>query len=107
MPFLVPLLNSLVSGLAWVFRTRIGQWAAAALAWFGLSWATHEFAVEPWIDNMTELTQTGTSVGGEWGGVLVAYLGIMKFDVACTMIASAVAAKFAVGAAKAFLVKKA
>lgn len=105
MPVLAPLLSALVSGLAWMFRTRIGQWVAAALAWFGLSWATHEFAVEPWIDNMKDFTMTGT--GGEWGSVLIAYLGIMKFDVACTMIASAVAAKYAVGSARAFLVKKA
>lgn len=105
MPFLVPLLSGLVSGLAWVFRSRLGTWIAGALAWFGLSWATHEFAVEPWIDNMTQYTQGGAG-GGEWGAVLVAYLGIMKFDQACTMIASAVAAKFAIGMAKAFLVKR-
>lgn len=106
MPFLAPLLSGLISGLAWVFRTRLGSWTAGALAWFGLSWATHEFAVEPWIDSMRQHMQSGVP-GGEWGGVLVAYLGIMKFDQACTMIASAVAAKFAIGAAKAFLVKRA
>lgn len=102
MPFLI---SQLISGLAWLFRSRLGTWVAGGLAWFGLAWATHEFAVQPWIDNMKEHTQS-VGVGGDWGPVLIAYLGIMKFDQACTMIASAVAAKFAVGAAKAFLVKR-
>ena len=105
MPLLAPILSALVSGLSWLFRSRLGTWIAGALAWFGLSWATHEFAVQPWIDNMTDHTRSGLP-GGEWGSVLVAYMGIMKFDQACTMIASAVAAKFAIGAAKAFLVKR-
>lgn len=99
------LISQLISGLAWMFRTRLGTWVAGGLAWFGLSWATHRFAVEPFIEGMEEKVRA-TSVGGDWGPVLVAYLGIMKFDQACTMIASAVAAKFAVGAAKAFLVKR-
>lgn len=105
MPFIGPLISGLLSGLAWTFRSRIGTWIAGGLAWFGLSWATHEFAVQPWIDNMMNQTRSGAG-GGEWGGVLIAYLGIMKFDQACTMIASAVAAKFAIGAAQAFLVKR-
>ena len=40
------------------------------------------------------------------GALVMSYAGIMKFDVACTMIASAVTAKFAVGAAKTFLTKR-
>jgi len=44
--------------------------------------------------------------GGEFGALVVAYAGIMKFDVACTMIASAVTAKFAVGAVKTVLTKR-
>lgn len=102
MPFLI---SQLVSGLAWMFRSRLGTWAAGAMAWMGIAWATHEFAVEPWIENLKEHTQSGIP-GGEWGAVLVAYLGLMKFDEACTMIASAVAAKFAVNAARAVLVKR-
>jgi len=102
MPFLI---SSLLSGAAWLFRSQLGTWLVAALGWFGLAWATHKFAVEPWIDNMRQHLQSGTP-GGEWGSVLVAYAGLMKFDQACTMIASAVVAKFAVKAAKAFLVKR-
>lgn len=97
-------ISSLLSALAALFRSRIGAWFAAAMVYLGVALATHEFVVDPWIDDLTRYTN-GSTVGGEWGPTLVAYAGVMKFDVACTMIASAVVAKYAVGAAKAFFVK--
>lgn len=99
------LISSLLAGLAGLFRSRLGTWAVELLAWFGIAWATHEFAVEPWLENMKNNLQGGTP-GGEWGAILIAYAGLMKFDQACTMIASAVATKFAVSAARAVLVKR-
>ncbi|WP_313475568.1 DUF2523 family protein [Stutzerimonas kunmingensis] len=98
-------LSGLLSGLAGLFRSRLGTWSVEVLAWLGIAWATHEFAVEPWLDNMKDHLQGGTP-GGEWGAILIAYAGLMKFDQACTMIASAVATKFAVNAARAVLVKR-
>ncbi|WP_425518276.1 DUF2523 family protein [Stenotrophomonas indicatrix] len=100
------LIASLLSGLAALFRSQIGTWVVTALAWLGLAWATHEFAVQPWIDNM-RAQMTGATPGGEWGSVLMAYAGLMKFDQACTMIASAVVTKFGVNAARAVLVRRA
>lgn len=99
------LISSLISGLAWLFRSQVGSWIVAAMAWLGIAWATHSFAVEPWLDNLRNNMQGG-SPGGEWGSVLIAYAGLMKFDQACTMLASAVATKFAVGAARAVLVRR-
>jgi len=99
------LISSLLSGLAWVFRSQLGSWIVAGMTWLGIAWATHEFAVEPWLENLRNHVG-GATPGGEWGAVLVAYAGLMKFDQACTMIASAVATKFAVTAARAVLVKR-
>ncbi|MEN5264242.1 DUF2523 family protein [Stenotrophomonas sp. TWI587] len=98
-------ISALLSALAALFRSRLGTWAVEVLAWLGLAWATHQFAVEPWLNNMKNAIQGGTP-GGEWGAILIAYAGLMKFDQACTMIASAVATKFAVNAARAVLVKR-
>lgn len=99
------LISSLLSGIAWLFRSQLGTWLVAAMAWLGIAWATHEFAVEPWIENMQQQIGGGTP-GGEWGAVLIAYAGLMRFDQACTMIVSAVATKFAVNAARAVLVRR-
>lgn len=107
MPALAPLLSGLVTALSWLFRNRIGQWVAAALVWLGLSWATKEFAVDPWINQLEASMQPGAIGGGNLAEAAVAWIGVLRFDDACTMIASAVVAKFAVGAAKAFLVKRA
>lgn len=99
------LIGYLITGLAWLFRSHLGTWIVSAMAWLGIAWATHEFAVEPWIDNMQQHIGGG-SPGGEWGAVLIAYAGLMRFDQACTMIVSAVATKFAIGAARAVLVRR-
>ncbi|AOX64120.1 DUF2523 family protein [Stenotrophomonas bentonitica] len=96
---------SLLSGLAAIFRSQIGTWIVTAMAWLGIAWATHEFAVQPWIDNMQSKIGGGAP-GGQWGAVLIAYAGMMKFDQACTMIASAVVTKFGVNAARAVLVRR-
>jgi hypothetical protein len=103
MPLLAPLLEALLTGLAWLFRNRIGQWIMAALAWFGISWGTYHFAVQPWL-NMLQSHVTGIG-GGEWGAVAAQWVGVLNFDKACTMVGSAVAAKYGLQSAKAFLVK--
>lgn len=101
-----PLVSALTSGFAWLFRNRLGQWLAAALAWMGLAWATNKFAVQPWVDAMHAHLQTSGVGGGEVGAAMIEYLGLLNFFKACSMIASAVTAKFAANAARAFLVKK-
>lgn len=106
MPFLAPLLSGLLTGLGWLFRNRIGQWVTAALVWMGLSWATKEFAVDPWIDQLQDAATPGAMGGGDLAQVAVQWMGLLRFDDACTMIASAVVAKYATDAAKAFLVKR-
>ncbi|EMR0605411.1 MULTISPECIES: DUF2523 family protein [Stenotrophomonas] len=102
MPWLI---SSLLTGLAGIFRSKWGPWVTEAMVWLGLSWATNEFLVDPWIQQMEQAMRAGAP-GGEFGALVVAYAGIMKFDVACTMIASAVTAKFAVGAVKTVLTKR-
>ncbi|HEL5042550.1 TPA: DUF2523 domain-containing protein [Stenotrophomonas maltophilia] len=99
------LISTLLTALAALFRSKWGPWVAEAMVWLGISWATNEFLVDPWITQMEQAMRAGAP-GGEWGALVVSYAGIMKFDVACTMIASAVTAKFAVGAAKTFLTKR-
>ncbi len=99
------LISTLLTALAALFRSKWGPWVAEVMVWLGISWATNEFLVDPWISQMEDAMRAGAP-GGEWGALVVSYAGIMKFDVACTMIASAVTAKFAVGAAKTFLTKR-
>lgn len=104
MPLLAPIVSAILSGLAWLFRNRIGQWIVAALAWMGLAWATTEFAVDPWLD-LLEQHVSGVG-GGQLGATALQWFGVLKFDKCCTMIASAVVTKFGMESARAFLVKR-
>lgn len=104
MPFFAPLISGLLTGLGWLFRNRIGQWVTGAMVWAGLAWATHEFAVEPWMDLLEQ--KAGQVGSGQLAQAALQWFGLLQFDTACTMLASAVAAKFAVGQARAFLVKR-
>lgn len=102
MPLFAGLVSSLLSGLSWLFRNRLGQWIVGAMAWMGISWATHEFAIEPWLNLLN--AKVG-QVSGQWGAVAFQWLGVMRLDECATMLASAVAAKYGLEAGKVFLKK--
>lgn len=95
----MPLLAGwLVAGFAWLFRSQLGQFIVAAMAWIGISFAVNEFAVEPFLAAL-QMHVSGIGDAGEFAAAAISWFGVMKFDVACTMIGSAVAIKYATGAA--------
>lgn len=89
----------LLAALSRLISSQIGQWVAAAMVWLGLSWATQSAVVAPLIDQIQSVAQ-GTS------GDALQWLGYLKFDVALSMLFSAVAAKYALMGARAVLVKR-
>lgn len=84
--------------LAKVFSSRIGGWIIAALVWLGLSVTTYKFGV----------TQFESLISSQLGsaGFLVNWMGFFGVDKAVTIVLSAIAAKYATGAAKVALTKK-
>lgn len=74
----------IVAGISRIFATRLGGWAAAALAFLGLQWATHSFVMAPVIG------QVQAAIGGA-GGDAVAWLGFFNLDRYITIILSAYA----------------
>jgi len=103
MPWIV---SQFIAGLMFMLRSRLGMLIAGALGWLGLSLATYELVVDPFIDQLETYAQNSVSAGGEFGAAMAAWVGFMNFDKALTMIISAYAAKHAVGAGKVFLKKK-
>lgn len=100
------IISGVVSGVMWLFKNRIGQMLTAVLAWAGVSLAAYKFGVEPFIDHLTGLAQGGAG-GGQFAAAALAWMGILQFDKAITMIISAVAAKHAVNAGRMFFKKRA
>ena len=90
MPYIAALI---AQGIAWVFRSQIGQWLVGGLVFLGLSIATNELAVEPAINYL--LGQIQSNVPAQ----IVGWLGVMN-------ILSAYVSAAALGAGKAFLTRR-
>lgn len=90
----------IVTALTVVFKNRIGQLILAGLVWAGLSYGATKIVVQPVIDQIWLYLDGLGSAGGEFGAFAVAALGILKIDVALTMIVSAVMIRVGVTAAK-------
>lgn len=105
MPALVGwIISGITSAVMWLFKNRIGQILASILGWFGVSLATYKLGVEPFIEMLEDLANSGLG-GGEYAAVALQWMGLLNFDKALTMVISAVAAKHAVNAGRVFFRK--
>ncbi len=106
-PLVAPLVGAIVRGTAWLFRTKAGLWVATALAWVGLSWTSYRVLLQPAIDQLENFAAGGGAGGtGEYWLMARDWMGVMKFDVAMTMIVSSLVARRAMGAGRLFLTKR-
>lgn len=100
------ILAPIVRALVWVFASRIGLFIFQALAWAGLTWGTAKVVIQPTLDLLHGYL-TGMSGSSSLGTAAFQWIGVLKFDVACTMIMSAYVTKLGVSATKVFLKKTA
>lgn len=88
--------------VAWIGRlllTTIGELAVRALVGASVGLTTYKFVIAP------VRQQLAARLGA--AGELAGYVGYLGIDVAMTIVLSALAGRLAVGASKAFFVKKA
>jgi hypothetical protein len=104
MPILAALIPILLTGLRIMLMAKIGAFCAKLLLFFGFSWATNEFAVEPAMDFLE--AHMHSMPGGEYGNMMVQWLGVLHFDVAVSMVLSAYVAAWGIKSAKVFLMKQ-
>lgn len=97
----------LVALLANAFRimlfSQAGRIIVGILSFFGLQWATHKFAIGPavaWFQS-----QMGSGPVGEFGATALAWMGVLRFDQAISMLLSAWGVRVAIDGAKGFLSK--
>lgn len=96
-PLLAPLIAGLSGAFARLLATRLGMWVTSALAFLGLSFATHSLVLEPFM-------QTVASGMGGVSGELAQWLGVLKMDRYVSIVLSA----YGVGAIKrVFLARRA
>lgn len=93
----------LVNALRLMLMAQAGRIILGILGFFGLQFAVQKFAVGPAMNQISGMLQNGAS--GEFASTLLAWVGVLKFDVAISMLISAVTMRFAITAGKAFLSK--
>lgn len=93
----------IITALLTVFKSRIGQIIASALLWAGLTWGTQKVLTTPMISQLYGYLTALNGIGGQYGSVVLQGLGMLKIDIAMTMIVSAVATKAGLKAAHTFM----
>ena len=95
----------IVQAILWLFKSRIGWMITQIFLWLGLTYATTKLVLTPTIDAIKGYAQfSGGS--GEMAAAAVAWLGVLKFDVALTMLFGAISLKAATNAGRAFLTRR-
>lgn len=91
MPLLALLAELLLPLLGWLLRTVVVSLVARVLIGFGVAAVSYKFAVGPILDG---IRSQATGLPAD----LIQWLGLLRFDVALTIILSAYVIRFAMSA---------
>jgi hypothetical protein len=80
-----------------------GKIIVGILGFFGLEYITYHYGIAPALAWISDLMTTGP--GGEFGAACIAWMGVMQFDRAVTMLLSAWGIAQTIKSAKSFLGK--
>jgi len=98
------IIAALLGGLRMLFASRLGTWIVGAMVWAGVGLFSTKVVLQPTIDQLEGfVNQLGS---GEMGATALQWAGVLKFDVAITMVVSAYVTRHAVSATKLFLGKR-
>lgn len=99
---------AVVAGITHMYKTKLGLFVMAAMVWLGINFATIKVAIEPAINLLRQYADggLGSGGGGELSEAAIAWLGVLQFDKAITMIISAVITKHALVQGRLFLFKR-
>ena len=104
MPVLIAVL---LTGLRYLFLSRIGLFIATALVWLGVNFITMKVVIEPAIAMLQSFAQGGGGSGaGEYWTIATQWAGVLNFDRALSMVVSAYVTHKALSASRLFLAKR-
>ncbi|MDC7805226.1 DUF2523 family protein [Luteimonas sp BLCC-B24] len=102
------LVAAIVTGITYMFKTKLGLFVMGAMLWLGINFASMTLVIGPAIDILREYANPGTISGGGAGELAltaVAWLGVLNFDRAITMVLSAIYTRHAVNSARLYLTR--
>lgn len=94
-----------VGGITTMFKTKLGLFIMGAMVWLGINFATIKIVVDPAISLLRGYATSGMG-GGEFAAAAIAWMGVLQFDKAITMVISAIVSKHAVMQGRLFLFKR-
>lgn len=84
----------LIVAIGHLMKSRLGMFILAAMMWLGINFTTVKIIIEPALDVLTGYAQAAGQGGGSAVAMAAAqYMGIMKLDLAITMIISAIVSR--------------
>jgi hypothetical protein len=97
-------IGPMVTAIATLLRSKWGTWVVLALTYLGVGFATQELVLGPILTQITNYA--ALPGGGDFAVAALQTMGILKVDIAITMLTGAMLTRQAVGAARLFFVKK-
>lgn len=101
---LAALVPIVVTAMRVMLLAKAGAFVAKCIMFFGFTWATNKFAIQPAFDELRNHMQATPS--GEYGALMVQWLGVLRFDQAVTMVISAYIAAWTIKGARVWLAKQ-
>ena len=98
---------AVVSGMTYMFKTKLGLFVLSAMVWLGINWGTIKLVIDPAVELLLGYADGSLGGGGnQYASVAVQWMGVLNFDRAITMVVSAVVTKHAVMQGRLFLFKR-
>lgn len=105
MPALIPaLVAAMMTVLRVLLMAKIGAFIVSALLFFGFTFATNEYAVEPLLDALRGHVQQ-LGAGGGAMAYAIQWAGVLQFDKAVTVLISAYSMAWTIRSARVWLSK--
>jgi|GEM_PF-1833046 len=95
----------IVGGLTYMYKTKLGLFIMGAMVWLGINFASIKMVIEPAIDLLSGYANSGMG-GGQYATTAIAWMGVLNFDRAITMIISAIVAVNVLMRGRLFLFKR-
>ena len=100
------LVAAIVTAFTHMFRTKLGLFVMGAMLWLGINFASMKIIVGPAMQLLRDAANpSAIGAGGDFAMTAVAWLGVLNFDRAITMILSAVYTRHAVNSARLYLTR--
>lgn len=95
----MPIIATILAALSRLFASRIAQWVAGILVFFGLSFGSQKVLVEPILAQIQ-------AVGGGLSAQAMAWAAFFNVDKAITIILSAYTVRLSMNAARVWLKRR-